>query len=96
MPMCLGQMLRFEELKDCKISVFRYTEKPLVLLRVTRQIGVGLEIDLLLVDNGQDYHYILILDLLTLVTMVKGTTTLYQSVLCRNGIKSAACNINQR
>ena len=75
MPMAFGQMLRFEKLNDCKIKVFRYTEKQLVPLRVTRQKGDGLEIDLLLVDDGQEYHYILMLDLLRLVSMVKGTTT---------------------
>ena len=75
MPMGFGQMLRFEKLNDCKIKVFRYTEKQLVPLRVTRQKGDGLEIDLLLVDDGQEYHYILMLDLLRLVSMVKGTTT---------------------
>ena len=84
MPMGFGQMLRFEKLNDCKINVFRYTENQLVPLRVTREKGDGLEIDLLLVDDGQEYHYILILDLLRLVSMVKGTTTLYQRVLCKN------------
>ena len=72
MPMGFGQMLRFEKLNDCKINVFRYTEKQLVTLRVTREKGEGLEIDLLQVDDGQEYHYILILDLLRLVTLVKG------------------------
>ena len=84
MPMGFGQMLRFEKLNDCKINVFRYTENQLVPLRVTREKGDGLEIDLLLVDDGQKYHYILILDLMRLVSMVKGTTTLYQRVLCKN------------
>ena len=45
MPMGFGQMLRFETLNDCKINVFRYTEKQLVPLRVTREKGDGLEID---------------------------------------------------
>ena len=53
MPMGLGQMVRFEKLNDCKISVFRYTEKQLVPLRVTRQKRDGLEMDLLLVDDRQ-------------------------------------------
>ena len=81
MPMGFGQMLRFEKLNDCKINVFRYTEKQLVPLRVTREKGDGLAIDLLLVDDGQEYHYILILDLLRLVTLVKGNTTLQHSPL---------------
>ena len=84
MPMCFGQMLRFQKLNDRKINVFRYTKKQLVLLGVTRQKGDGLEIDLLLVDDGQVYHYILIIDLLRLVTLVKGTTALNKRVLCRN------------
>ena len=84
MPMGFGQMLRFEKLNDCKINVFRYTEKQLVPLRVTREKGDGLEIDLLLVDDEQEYHYILILDLLRLASMVKGTTTLNHRVVCRN------------
>ena len=71
-------MLRFEKLNDCKINVFRYTEKQLVPLRVTRQKEDGLEMDLLLVDDGQECHYVLILDLLRPVTMNKGTTTLCQ------------------
>ena len=71
MPMGFGQMLRFEKLNDCKINVFRYTEKQLVPLQVTRQKRDGLQIDLLLVDDGQEYHCILILDLLRLFTMVK-------------------------
>ena len=82
--MGFGQMLRFEKLNNCKISVFRYTETHLVPLRVPREKGDGLEIDLLLVDDGQEYHYILILDLLRLVNLVKGTTSFCQRVLCRN------------
>ena len=84
MPMGFGQILRFEKLNDCKINVFRYTEKQLNLLRVTREKGDGLEIDMLLVDDGQEYHYILILELLRLVTLVKRNTTLQHRVLCRN------------
>ena len=84
MPMGFGQMLRFEKLNDCKINVFRFSEKQLVPLRVTRETKDNLEIDLLLVDDGQEYHYILILDLLRLVSLVKGTTTLTHRVLCRN------------
>ena len=84
MPMGFGQMLRFEKLNGCKINVFRYSEKQLVPLRVTRETKDNLEIDLLLVDDGQEYHYILILDLLRLVSLVKGTTTLTHRVLCRN------------
>ena len=68
MPMGFGQM-GFEKLNDCKINVFRYTEKQLVPLRVTRE--------------SNDY-YILIQDLLRLVSLVKGTTTLQHRVLCRN------------
>ena len=37
MLMGFGQILRFEKLNDCKINVFRYTEKQLVPLRVTRE-----------------------------------------------------------
>ena len=84
MPMGFGQMLRFEKLNNCKINVFRYMEKQLVPQRVTRETNDNLEIDLLLVDDGQEYHYILIQDLLRLVNLVKGTTTLQHRVLCRN------------
>ena len=62
----------------------KHGPKQLVPLRVTREIKDNLEIDLLLVDDGQEYHYILILDLLRLVRLVKGTTTLTHRVLCRN------------
>ena len=34
----------------------QYTGKQLVHLRVTREKGGGLEIDLLLVHDGQEYH----------------------------------------
>ena len=54
-----------------------------ILRKATRQKGDGLEIDLLLAHDGQEYHYILILDLLRLGTMVKRTTTLDQRVLCK-------------
>ena len=81
--MGFGQMLRFEQLNDCKINVFRYIEKQIVPLRVSRETRENLEIDLLVVDDGQEYHYILIHDLLRLVNLVKGTTTLQQRVLCR-------------
>ena len=84
MQMGFGQMLRFEKLNNCKINVFRYTEKQLVPLRVTRETNDNFEIDLLLVDDGQEYHYILIQDLLRLVSLVKGTTSLQHRVLCRN------------
>ena len=52
-------------------------------LRVTREKGDDLEI-LWLFAEGQEYHYILILDLLRLVNLVRGTTALYQRVLCLN------------
>ena len=84
MPMGFGQMLGFEELNNCKINGFRHTEKQLVPLRVTREVSDVVKIDLLLVDDGQENHYILILDILSLVSNATGTTTLSQRVLCRN------------
>ena len=78
-------MLGIEKLNDCNINVFRYSEKQPLPLRETRETKDNLEIDLLLVDDGQEYHYILILDPLRLVTFVKGTSTLTHRVLCRNG-----------
>ena len=82
--MGFGQMTRFKQLNDCRINVFRYIEKQLVPLRVsceTREISAN---DLLLVDDGHEYHYILIHDLLRLVNLVKGTTTLQNRVMRRN------------
>ena len=82
-PMGFGQMLRFEKLNKCNVNVFRYTENELVPLRVSREDNT-FNVDLLLVDDGQEYHYVLILDLLRLVNLIKGTTSLFQRVLCRN------------
>ena len=64
--------------------MFRYSEKQLLPLRVTRETKDNLEIDLLLVDDEQEYQYILILDLLRLVSFVKGTSTITHRVLSRN------------
>ena len=67
MPMGFVQMIRLEMLNNCKMNVFRYTENQLVPLRVTQEVSDVLEIDLLLVDDGQECHYNLILDILRLV-----------------------------
>ena len=83
MPMGFGQMLRFEKLNKCNVNVFRYTENELVPLRFSREDST-FNVDLLLVDDGQEYHYVLILDLLRRVNLIKGTTSLFQRVLCRN------------
>ena len=84
MPMGFGEMLRFEKLNNCKVNVFRYNEKELQPVRVSQQPETDLEIDLLLVDDGQEYHYVLIKDLLRLVCIVKGTVSLAGRILCRN------------
>ena len=76
MPMGFGQMLRFEKLNKCNVNVFRYTENELVPLRVSREDST-FNVDLLLVDDGQEFHYVLILDLLRLVNLIKGTTSLF-------------------
>ena len=52
-PIGFGQMTRFEKLNDCRINVFRYFEKQLVPLLVSRETRENFEIDLLLVDDGQ-------------------------------------------
>ena len=82
-PTGFGQMLRFEKLNKSNVNVFSYTENELVPLRVSRKDGI-FNVDLLLVDDGQEYHYVLILDLLKLVNLIKGTTSLFPRVLCRN------------
>ena len=84
MPMGFHDMLRFEKINNCKINVFRFDKKQLVPLRVSREPDKELEIDLLLVDDGQEYHYVLITDLLRLVNLVKGTGALGTRQLCRN------------
>ena len=82
MPTGFRQMLRFEKMNNCKINVFRrYLDKKLVSLRNSREYERDLETDLLLIDDVQEYHYVLINELLRVVSRIESLFN-WGRVLC--------------
>lgn len=69
---------------DLDLCYFRYKEKQLLPIRVSKVDEVDFVMDLLLVSNGTIHHYVLILDLMKLIAQVRGTTIRSANHLCRN------------
>ena len=73
----------FEKFEQVNVNVFRYHKKQLLLLRVSKK-RYNFVIDLLLISDGQRFHYVLIKDLEKLVSNIRGIIVNHRSALCRN------------
>ena len=60
MPMAFNQILTFENLNKVQVNVFRYQKKDLIPLRLSKRQELPFILDLLLLRDGQAYHYVLI------------------------------------
>ena len=83
MPMPLHQIPRFEDLNGANINVFRVEGKELFPLVVSRKSS-DLVIDLLLLHDEVNHHYVLIRDLKKLFASLRGKSVRKRDVLCRN------------
>ena len=63
---------------------FRYNSNQLLPLRVSSGKTFPFVLDLLLLSDGQTYHYVLILNLLKLVAKINGREHRDRNHLCRN------------
>ena len=63
---------------------FRYEDKTLVPIRVSKKSGYNFEIDLLLLEDGVTHHYVLITNLKNLISNISGRCGSTRERLCRN------------
>ena len=84
MPMAFNQIPRFENLNKVQVNVFRYQKKDLIPLRISKRQELPFILDLLLLSDGQAYHYVLIKDLKILVSNLKQQVPRSSSKICRN------------
>ena len=85
MPMAFNQTPRFENLNKVQVNVFCYQKKDLIPLRISKRQKLPCFLDLLLLSNGEGYHYVLIRnDLEILVIFLKQKVPRSRSKICRN------------
>ena len=83
MPMAIDKIDSFETFEQVNENVFRYHIKQLLPLRVSKK-RYDLVLDVLLISDGQRYHYVLIKNLEKLIANIRGTKVDYRSAVCRN------------
>ena len=84
MPMAFNQIRRFENLNKVQINLFRYQKKDLIPTRILKQQELPLILNLLLLSDGQAYHYVFIEYLKTSVSNLKQQATISSNKFCRN------------
>ena len=84
MPMAFNQVLSFENLNKVQVNVFRYRKKDFIPLQISERQELPFMLDLLLLSDGQAYHYLLIKDLKFLVSNLKQQVPRSSSKICRN------------
>ena len=83
MPMPIDKISVFERCNEVKVNVFRYEKKSLYPFRVSKH-DPDFVVDLLLITDGERYHYVLITDLVNLVRKVQGRQIDARAKNCRN------------
>ena len=83
MQLGVKEMLHFEKMNNCKINVLRCLDRGLVPLRVLHESDRDLKVDFSLIDDGQEYHFLL-LKALRLANRIKGSFAYWRSVPCWN------------
>ena len=81
--MPFNQIDRFEKLNEVQVNVFRFEEKDLVPLRVSKYDS-DLVMDLLLLSEVGTHHYVLITDLKNFADFVKNKQRRSRDEKCRN------------
>ena len=84
MPMGFKDLSSFETLNNVQVNVFRYESKQLFPLRLSKQNDIDFKMDLLLLQEDQLYHYVLIKNLLNLVNHVRQRRHRTGDLICRN------------
>ena len=84
MPMGFNDIPRFENLNIVQVNVFRYQKKGLIPLRISKKQDFPFILDLLLLSDGQAYHYVLIKDLKLFVSNIRQHVPRSGSKICRN------------
>ena len=82
-PMPFNQIDRFEKLNEVQVNVFRFEEKDLVPLRVSKYDRDFVR-DLLLLSEGRTHHYVLITDLKHFPNFVKNKQSRSRDEKCKN------------
>ena len=83
MPKPIDKMSAFERCNEVKVNVFRYEKKSLYPFRISKH-NSDFVVDLLLITDGERYHYVLITDLVNLVRKVQGRQIDARAKICRN------------
>ena len=83
MPMPIDKISVFERCNEVKVNVFRYEKKSLYPSRVSKH-DPDFVVDLLLITDGERYHYVLITDLVNLFRKVQGRQIDGRAKNCRN------------
>ena len=83
MPMSIDNIKSFEVQNDVSINIFRYEKKSLYPFRISK-FKSDFIVDMLLLSNGQRYHYVLIKNLTQLIKKVQGKNLSTRARVCRN------------
>ena len=83
MPMGFEDILEFEKLNDVKVNVFGYDNGQLFPLKISSYESEFV-MNLLLLYDGDPYHYVLITDLVKVVCYVRRFDFRYCYQICRN------------
>ena len=84
MPMTFKQILRFENLSKVQVNVSRYPKKDLLSLQISKRQELPFILNILLLSDGQAYHYVLIKYSRILVSNLKQQVPRCSSKICRN------------
>ena len=84
MPMGFRDLPNFEKENSVQVNVFRYEKKQLFPLRVSQRSDIDFRMDLLLLQDDNVYHYVLIKNLLNLVNHIKQRRPRTSDIICRN------------
>ena len=82
MPMPFNQIERFQKLK-VQVNVFRFENKDLVPLRISK-FKSRFIMDLLLLSEGTSNHYVLIVDLKSFINFLRKKQSRPRDEICRN------------
>ena len=71
MPMSILDIDQFERMKNVPINSFRYLSDELIPVRISKELQKTLVMDLFLLSNRSQQHYVLINDLAKLANLIQ-------------------------
>ena len=71
-------------MNSVQVNTFRYEKKQLFYLRLAKRTDNGFTMDLLLLQEDDVYHYVLIKNLLNIVNHVRQRRPRPRDFICRN------------